>query len=377
MINNIHTVNSLDLYAGGPSRSVTSLCIALSSQFAGVSPQILTHPAARGSVNVSCDACAVKIVERQRSARPMIDALSMLAKDSPTVLHDHGVWMPINRSSACVSRMVGIPRVVTPRGMLSPWALNHHKWRKRVAWAAYAKRDLMTANLLHATSELEFSELRALGYEGPIAVIPNGIDDEWINQQVPSRPLQRLRRAVFLSRIHAKKGVDELLDVWSALSLNDWELVIAGNDDDGILKGREFPRNCRFVGYVDGQAKKDLFLSSDLFVLPTYSENFGIVIAEAMACGVPVVTTDQTPWTFLPEINAGWVTATGRQPLSDALRDVSQLPPEELRKMGENARHHIRNGYSWSQIAEDMTSVYRWLLGEAECPGCVRFVGAE
>jgi glycosyltransferase involved in cell wall biosynthesis len=125
------------------------------------------------------------------------------------------------------------------------------------------------------------------------------------------------------------------------------------------------------VGSVDDEEKWALYRSADLFVLPTLSENFGIVIAEALAAGVPVITTKAAPWQELETHRCGWWIDTGTAPLIEALRHAMSLSEDERRAMGARGRALVETNYSWDQIAGRMIAVYEWLLGRRSRPDCV------
>ena len=126
-----------------------------------------------------------------------------------------------------------------------------------------------------------------------------------------------------------------------------------------------------FVGSVDGAEKAALYHSADLFVLPTFSENFGVVIAEALACGLPVITTKGAPWQGLETHLCGWWVDVGVEPLVDALQRAFRTPDSELKAMGERGRVYAENSFAWPKIAEQTLDVYRWVLGQGEKPNCV------
>lgn len=337
-----HTLDSLDPATGGPARTVPALC---------------TH------LQAARPTSSIRIVTDVKSFSSLIGGSENL------LLHDHGQWLPINRASAAVARRLGIPRIVTPRGMLSPWALRHKRWKKRIAWATFARRDLVQAKVLHATSQLELNELRAIGVRQPIAMIPNGVDSAHLVYSArhhPTRPY-----VLFLSRVHRKKGVQELLDVWASLSPANWDLVIAGPDEEGILTRARLPADVRYVGPVDGEDKQRLMQQASLFILPTYSENFGVVVAESLMAGVPVITTHGAPWECLQSERCGWWISMQPDLLRDTLATAMGTPPDELRAMGLRGRAYVNQQFSWPEIARQMIEVYEWVLGGGPPPACV------
>jgi glycosyltransferase involved in cell wall biosynthesis len=212
----------------------------------------------------------------------------------------------------------------------------------------------------------------------PIAVIPNGIDLPDLASTMP--PTDREGRTVlFLSRIHPKKGIPVLLRAWRRLEprFADWELVVAGPDERGHLaevqqlaRGLDLAR-VAFAGPVHGEAKQSLYRRADLLVLPTHSENFGMVIAEALAFGVPVVTTTGTPWQELERRGCGWWIELSEANLAAALEAAMSLPQERRVAMGRRGRRWMEQSFPWSRVAAEMKSVYQWALGGGPPPACV------
>jgi len=361
----IHTVGNLTPQGGGPSYTVPALCYELNQQ-SGIAVAIAAgHP---GDPADRWQASGLPI-HKLPGYQPSVGLNSIVEGQNDAIMHDHGQWLPINYASARVSRSRRLQRIVSPRGMLSPWSLNHRKWKKNLAWWLYAKRDLMQARVVHATSPLEADELRALGVRQPIAVIPNGID---MMEMIDDLPAQSDRPyAVFLSRIHRKKGVQELLNVWQRMNVNEWELVFAGYDEENIFSGRSLPPGVRFIGPVEGEAKQRLLQGAGLFVLPSHTENFGVVVAEALNCGVPVVTTHGTPWQSLETERCGWWIPMNEDRLQETLTHAIGLSDLERREMGNRGREFVARSFGWKGIAANMADVYRWMLGGGPSPACL------
>src|SRR5205823_5914523 len=120
-----------------------------------------------------------------------------------------------------------------------------------------------------------------------------------------------------------------------------------------------------------GDARTKLYLQSDLFILPTLSENFGLVIAEALACGLPVITTRAAPWSDLETHRCGWWIQTGVPPLVTALTEALALSVPALHEMGLRGRRLVETHYSWPPLARQMLALYAWLLGHAPKPDYV------
>ena len=301
-----------------------------------------------------------------------------IAATRAAAVHDHGIWLDSNRAAARVADRRSVARIVSPRGMLSEWSLAHRGWRKRIAWRAYQRRDLETADALHATSDLEAEEIRAAGIGVPIAILPNGVELPPEAERDPAPP-DRIRRFLFLSRIHPKKGLEALVEAWRAARPAGWELVIAGPDERGHraqierqARGLGADSAIRFRDAVSDDEKWGLYGTADVFVLPTSSENFGAVVAEALASSVPVITTRAAPWSSLVEHGCGWWTEVGVEPLSAAIREAAELPDGDRRAMGARGRRLVAERFAWPVIARRMIDVYHWLAGERAAPDCVR-----
>lgn len=374
----VHTIARIALADGGPARTVTALCRSLAAEGARV--EIVT-----GEVEDIDPGVPVRVtgtVERWGRAQPRPASFARLletglAETGARAIHDHGIWLPGNHAVAKVASRTGVARIVSPRGMLSGWSLAYRGWKKGIAWRAYQRRDLESADALHATSELEAEEIRSAGIDVPIAVLPNGID---LPALLP-RPeeVERPRRFLFLSRIHPKKGLESLVEAWGLVRPPGWELVIAGPDEGGhraeiekLACGLGPGPAIRFRDRVPDAEKWDLYSTADVFVLPTSSENFGVVVAEALASGVPVITTRAAPWESISERRCGWWTELGVEPLAAAIREAAGMGDDERREMGARGRRLIGERFGWPAIARRMLSVYRWLAGEAAAPECVR-----
>lgn len=378
----VHTINSLRADHGGPSRSVTALCTALARQ--NVDMEIVTHR--RGGdeaapIQPDDDRVAVHFAEREPGYRAFLPGTTNFAQaieasvEGDTVVHDHGLWLPSNHAAARMAKRRTAPLVVSPRGMLTEWALGFNQAKKRVAWQLYQRRDLRSAALLHATSTAEADDIRRVGLRQPIALIPNGVDLP-PTQSVPLRDGKR--QALFLSRLHPVKGLMNLVQAWAQVRPEGWELVLAGPDADGYRAEVEravqelgIAAETRFTGPVDDADKWDLYRAADLFVLPTFSENFGIVAAEALAAGVPVITTKGAPWQDLETHDCGWWIDIGVEPLTRALAEAVGLTDERRRAMGQRGRSLVGRKYAWSHVAEAMSRVYSWLLERGPRPDCI------
>ena len=285
------------------------------------------------------------------------------------LIHLHGMWSPILAIAALVARMRRIPIVISPHGCLEPWALRHKRLKKWLALNMYQGMVLRSASLFVATASQELNSIRKLGLSQSIAVIPNGVD-------VGTPPSRKLGKAVktilFLSRVHPKKGLLDLVEAWAIVRRPGWRIVVAGGDEDGylakveaLIRANELQSDFEFVGFVNGDRKQACFDLADIFILPTYSENFGIAVAEALANELPAITTTGAPWEELVEHRCGWWVAPGVQGISEALNEAMACDPAELKRMGKRGRQLVLNKYSWSQIGSNALATSQWLLNQS------------
>jgi glycosyltransferase involved in cell wall biosynthesis len=381
----LHTIASLRSDSGGPARTVAALSEALAAQ--GIAVEVVTRRGQAGEPEPLLP-CASRVMTHLVSPRSRLGTPSATASSfretvrarlegrTDCILHDHGLWLPTNHAAAAVARRVGVPRLVSPRGMLSAWALQFHCWKKQTAWLLYQRRDLQAAQVLHATSEQELADFRRVGLQQPVALIPNGV-------QLPPQASNTLRsngrrRALFLSRLHPSKGLNNLILAWAQVRPKNWSLVIAGPDESGYradveaLARREgLLDEVTLLGPVREEQKWNVYQQADLFVLPTFGENFGLVVAEALASGIPVITTRAAPWPGLETHRCGWWIDVGAEPLATALQAATALRDEQRLEMGRRGREYVMREFSWDRVATDMCSVYTWILHGGTPPSCI------
>jgi glycosyltransferase involved in cell wall biosynthesis len=302
------------------------------------------------------------------------------------LIHSHGVWMFPNLYARQAATQLGIPLVVSPRGMLEQWSLDRSRIKKYIAWHLFERANLAAAKLLHATSEAEASSFRKIGLRQPIAIIPNGVDlpgsELSVGREVLESRYPELigrRWLLFLSRIHPKKGVAELLTAWRTVEgrFPDWQLIVAGPDLNGYgITAREQARGIEtrvtFTGMLTGHGKQSAFTNSELFILPTHSENFGMAVAEALASGLPAITTKGAPWQELETHRCGWWIQLNETELVHSVETAMRSSSEDLREMGLRGRELMAKKYSWTRVGEQMAQAYTWLLGGGDKPAFVQ-----
>jgi len=227
---------------------------------------------------------------------------------------------------------------------------------------------LDNVSIFHATSEIEAEDIRKLGFRQPISIIPNGVDAQ---KKIKNNSKKKKFKLIFFARIHKKKGVEILINFWEKIGqkLENWELIIAGKGESGYQKKIENKiknlnlNNCIFIGPIYGNEKFELLASSDLYILPTYSENFGLTIAESLSCGTPVITTKQSSWTNLENDSLGWLIDISSNFEEDLFYKLNNIDENKLKIMSDNCIKHMNEYYNWPEIASKTNIMYEWILG--------------
>jgi glycosyltransferase involved in cell wall biosynthesis len=288
----------------------------------------------------------------------------------PDLLHDHGVWLGSNHACAVYARRCGIPCVISPRGMLEPWSMNHKRIKKKVAWWLYQRKDLRSAALLHATAVPEAKNLEALCLGVPVVAIPNGVTPgSTLHTEVRLDVGKGPRTVLFLGRIHPKKGLPLWVEAWAKVRPQGWRMRIIGPDEGGhaaevrrLVQEAGLSNDWSVETPLEGDEKWEALANADVFVLPTFSENFGIVVAEALVAGTPVITTTGTPWDGLHAHRCGWWVPPSVNGLAGAFKDAIALPAGARREMGLRGREWMQRDFSWEGIGRAMLDTYRKLL---------------
>lgn len=291
----------------------------------------------------------------------------ILDRIKPDVVHENCCWIPMTALTQRWAHAKGYKVVLTPHGMLEPWILRRHYLTKKLpALMLFQRSSVRNTDVLHATAESEKQNLLCLGWNKNVEMIANGIAVDSIELKTS---WVRSGKILFLSRVHVKKGINYLIEAFAALEAKGYILQIAGEGDESYVNelkalaaSRGIADCVQFLGGVYGNRKWELFREADVFVLPTHSENFGIVVGEALASGTPVITTQGTPWSELVSAHCGWWTEVGAEPTLNALREFMGLSVDELQVMGINGRKLIADKYSDRFVASEMVKMYKRLL---------------
>lgn len=312
------------------------------------------------------------------------DLSNILAELSPDIVHSQCIWMYLSYANVSHHKRVKTPYMISPRGMLDPWALQFSAWKKKIIGQLFEHRHLRGAACMHALGEPEFQSIRKFGLKNPIAVIPNAID-------LPNESLPKIdapwsistdrKILLFLGRIHPKKGIESLLYALQ-LSKNfrkDWFVAIAGESNhpsytfqlENLIIELGLASDVQLIGPQFHEQKDACFRNADAFILPSYSEGLPMAVLEAWAYKLPVLMTlaCNLPEGFVRE--AALEVSTVPLELSDKLDEFSLLSKERLDQMGNNGFALVLEKFTWTQVAYQMKSVYDWVLGGGQRPDCI------
>jgi glycosyltransferase involved in cell wall biosynthesis len=375
MMSAAHIVPSLMNRASGPAYSVVQLCLALARASCETTLYALDSPPPDFPSELRIRSFPRWPYPYRLGFSPSMRKALREARGAYDVVHNHSLWMMPNLYAAQAVQKGKSRLIISPRGTLSEWAMNHSKWLKKAMWGMGQGRVLHTCDGFHATADSERDDIRRLGFTQPVAVLPNGIE-------IPERIYPRsgtARTLLFVGRIHPKKGLPFLIKAWSRLERQypDWRLALIGRDELGHERQLQRQaeqagcRRIRFQGPLYGEALVRAYQEADLYVLPTHSENFGMTVAESLANGTPVITTKGAPWEGLEKNGGGWWIDIGEEPLTEALRQAMNMNREQLEEKGEKGRGWMNRDYAWTSIAEKMILYYNWLNGMGSVPSFV------
>jgi poly(glycerol-phosphate) alpha-glucosyltransferase len=288
------------------------------------------------------------------------------------------------------ARQTGRPTVVSPRGMLEPWALQNSRWKKRVARLLFEGSNLREARCIHALSQAERDSVRAFGLHQPVFIVPNGVEapaalsgpPPWASVVPPGAKVM-----LYLGRLHPKKNLVNLVKAWSSVrregvsATERWHLVVIGWDQGGherALRGiaeREHLDHVHFLGPRFGKEKEAAFAHAEAFILPSLSEGLPMVVLEAWAHAVPVLMTEEC--NLREGFDAGAARRIGpvAESIAEGLRTLIRMSESERRDMGQRGRALVERTFTWESVARRMHEVYTWLLEGAPRPPHVSLEG--
>ncbi len=384
-VSNDQVLATLADASAGPTYSVSALSTALAARGCPTAALTLAHwraddpPPPMPDVELQQYARSALPLAATLGASPALRAALAARMRERDIVHTHGLWLMPNIYPATLARQrKATARIVhSPRGMLGADALRYSRWKKTALWFALQRRALARADCIHATAESEYEEVRAAGVSRPVAIIPNGINIPPTNM----RENHSAKTVLSLGRLHPKKGLETLVVAWAGLEarFSDWTLRIVGHDENGhgeALRALCVSTGARQVSIespLHGDAKDEAYAQASLFVLPSLNENFAMTVAEALAHGVPVISSKGAPWAGLVEHRCGWWSDRDVGTLRATLNTAMALSAHERAAMGARGRAWMARDFSWTSIAEQMDHVYRWLARGEPVPDTVRF----
>lgn len=378
----MHIIGTLDPDAGGPPTVATRLAAAQAAEGHDVSiVHASPHLTEQAIIKLTAGVPGFRNVLVRSvdpgsgldsiTARPARIALRRLI-DFDHFVHLHGIWEPVLRAAGLVADEVGARYCVTPHGMLDPWSLRRHAFKKRIAMRLGYRRMLVHAAFIHALNAEEARLMTPLSLGRPAEIIPNGI---FLDELSVAPPPGTFRAAypelgdapyvLFLSRLHEKKGLDYLADAFAMVADThpNVRLVVAGPDGgaraDFVSRIEQAGVRDHVVltGSLYGADKYGAMIDATCFCLPSRQEGFSVAIIEALACGLPVVVSENCHFDEVDTAGAGRVVRLEAEAIATALRGMLTNDATR-REMAERGKALVRDKYTWPRIAQMTIAAY-------------------
>lgn len=363
----LHVIPDLRQRAGGIAATVPALAAALAGL--GIESRYVTmahDDLHEGKWITRAIGAYAHIPTRLRTA--VAQALAGFAAWQSVVVHSHGLWHPLNHAAVSLASSLGLPSIVSVHGMLLPWARQHRKLRKDIAWLLFQRRDLEGADIVHVTSDAEAEIVMSIVGHDRVRRVPFGVD-------LPNAPVAMelsgpTRTLLFLGRLHRVKNLETLIRVFVRAAPPHWQLKLVGPEEDGhravleaVTDALGAGNRIAFGGPTFGADKDREIAAAHALVLPSFSENFGAVVAEALALGRPVIASTGTPWQALVAQGCGWWVDPDPESLAGAIAALTATLDAELVAMGARGRAWARAALSWERAGVEMAGMYHEAAG--------------
>jgi glycosyltransferase involved in cell wall biosynthesis len=385
----LQIVPSISLIYGGPSQMVLGLSKALAA--AKIEVTILTTDSNGDTgqepldvpIGIPIQQNGYEIIyfrcspfRRYKFSWELLQWLKQHAQEYD-IAHIHALFSPLSTAAATVARNNQLPYILRPLGTLDPADLNKKKQLKKIYANLWEKPNLVGAAAVHFTTEQECRVSSRFGAKTNDIIVPLGVE---LSTETPPMGSMReelgipteLPLILFMSRVDRKKGLDILIPALIALQKagKQFHFVLAGGNPQepeyvkeiaDKINNSELGRVTTIAGFVRGEKKLGLLQDADIFVLPSYYENFGIAVAEAMAVGIPVVISNGVHiWDAVETAEAGWVSECNAIDFTNKL-SLALDDRDESQKRGRNGREYALKYYSWKAIAEQIIPIYQKL----------------
>lgn len=382
----LHVIPSLSASRGGPSRAALEMVRALQTH--GVEAKIVCT---NDDGNKTLDVPTGRFIDYQgvpvrffKRYSPKIQSLREFAYASDfsqwlkaniqdfDALHVHAIFSYCTTVAMKIARAHKTPYIVRPIGQLQTWSLEQSALKKKVYLALVEQKNIEQAALVHCTSKLEFEQTSKSIPNLTSQTIPLGTQIPQVLKNARTIIIDRYGLdakqpiIISLSRLHPKKGIELLLKGLSINQNKPWQLLIAGYGEPSYLaKLKEFSNElnishrCHFISYIDGDCKTNALQGADLFALSSYSENFGISVIEAMACGTaPLVSKEVGVCDLILENDLGYVCQTNPDSIAQTLNTALDCP-KILKHKSLAAKHYVKSNFSWDAITPRLIDIYQ------------------
>jgi glycosyltransferase involved in cell wall biosynthesis len=351
MINILHIVPDLNFLKGG--LSYASVRLANEQSKSGINVSLLSIESTKSTFFSDWQSSSIKIYCQGGMLRKYFIFLKYIVANKNKIFHFHGVWYVKYIPMYIILIIFGINYFISPHGNYEPNALKNKFIKKYLARKIIFDFILKKSKLILVNSNKEFNSLLRVFPKKIIKILPIGID-------IPNklnRSFHSDKTILIISRINPYKGLLNLIKAWYIVKIRGWKIVIAGPDDNGYLKfllsevsSMGLNNSISFIGPVDAIQRDLLYSSAHFFVLPSLSENFGIVVAEALSYGIPVLTTTETPWVELGITNGCRCVAPTVEDLVIGLREMMAIENCDMERIGNAGRDYITKNFSWPKI---------------------------
>lgn len=381
----LHLINSINPTSGGPANVILRLAPLQAANGNQVTIITSDDPADVEPEAKTLEQANIKVVLAGPGKGPLaknskhIPAVKQAIQSGVDIAHIHGMWQHLGHWGASTLRKHNVPYIIRPCGMLDPWTLAQGKLKKKLMLELKARKDLNHAAALHCTTQTELDLIKPLKLKTNGYVVPNGIDwAEFENLEPTGKFRETLGidaqtpLVLFLSRLHHKKGLDLLVPAFAKGAPSEAHLALVGPGEESYVQSIKqqvkqlgIANRTHFPGMLREQARLDAFADADLFVLPSYQENFGVVVVEAGAAGTPVLISDQVNiHQDIAQSGSGRVTMCDEQQTADALKEMLATP-DLLIEMGSKARLHAKNTYNWIKVEAAIKQLYKRIVPSA------------